>query len=72
MADTVDRIVAASKLPLSIVIVGVGGAEFKNMVSARHMIQFRLFFLYTKWFSTIAYNSVYAFVLLNSIDCVIQ
>ncbi|KAL5473574.1 hypothetical protein EMCRGX_G028070 [Ephydatia muelleri] len=31
MADTVDRIVAASKLPLSIVIVGVGGANFKNM-----------------------------------------
>ena len=33
MANTVDRIVAASKLPLSIVIVGVGGADFKNMVS---------------------------------------
>ncbi|KAL5473572.1 hypothetical protein EMCRGX_G028068 [Ephydatia muelleri] len=31
MANTVDRIVAASKLPLSIVIVGVGGADFKNM-----------------------------------------
>ena len=37
MADTVDRIVAASRLPLSIVIVGVGGAEFKNMVSVRHI-----------------------------------
>ena len=36
MANTVDRIVAASKLPLSIVIVGVGGADFKNMVSTRH------------------------------------
>ena len=35
MANTVDRIVAASKLPLSIVIVGVGGANFKNMVSTR-------------------------------------
>ena len=35
MANTVDRIVAASKLPLSIVIVGVGGADFKNMVSTR-------------------------------------
>ena len=34
MANTVDRIVAASKLPLSIVIVGVGGADFKNMVRA--------------------------------------
>ena len=32
MTDTVDRIVAASRLPLSIVIVGVGGADFKNMV----------------------------------------
>ncbi|KAL5473586.1 hypothetical protein EMCRGX_G028088 [Ephydatia muelleri] len=31
MANTVDRIVATSKLPLSIVIVGVGGADFKNM-----------------------------------------
>ena len=36
MSDTVDRIVAASRLPLSIVIVGVGGANFKNMVSSLH------------------------------------
>ena len=42
MDDTVDRIVAASKLPLSIVIVGVGGADFKSMVSASktHMMHF--------------------------------
>lgn len=33
MANTVDRIVDASNLPLSIVIVGVGGADFTNMVS---------------------------------------
>ena len=33
MNRTVDRIVAASNLPLSIVIVGVGGADFSNMVS---------------------------------------
>ena len=33
MNRTVDRIVGASKLPLSIVIVGVGGADFSNMVS---------------------------------------
>jgi hypothetical protein len=33
MANTVDRIVDASNLPLSIVIVGVGGADFGNMVS---------------------------------------
>ena len=33
MDTTVDTIVAASKLPMSIVIVGVGGANFKNMVS---------------------------------------
>ena len=33
MARTTDRIVAASKLPLSVVIVGVGGADFSNMVS---------------------------------------
>lgn len=32
MSRTVDRIVEASKLPLSIVIVGVGGADFSNMV----------------------------------------
>ena len=32
MGRTVDRIVEASKLPLSIVIVGVGGADFSNMV----------------------------------------
>ncbi|KAL5473582.1 hypothetical protein EMCRGX_G028082 [Ephydatia muelleri] len=31
MSETVDRIVAASTLPLSIVIVGVGGANFTNM-----------------------------------------
>ena len=36
VTDTVDRIVAASRLPLSIVIVGVGGADFKNMVSSLH------------------------------------
>ena len=33
MQNTVDRIVGASSLPLSIVIVGVGGADFTNMVS---------------------------------------
>ena len=33
MANTVDRIVQASNLPLSIVIVGVGNADFSNMVS---------------------------------------
>jgi len=32
MQNTVDRIVGASSLPLSIVIVGVGGADFTNMV----------------------------------------
>ena len=32
MNCTVDRIVAASKLPLSIVVVGVEGADFSNMV----------------------------------------
>ena len=32
MDRTIDRIVTASKLPLSIVIVGVGGADFSNMV----------------------------------------
>ena len=33
MQRTVDRIVGASRLPLSIVIVGVGAADFTNMVS---------------------------------------
>ena len=33
MKQTVDRIVRASSLPLSVVIVGVGGADFSNMVS---------------------------------------
>ena len=32
MERTVDKIVEASRLPLSIVIVGVGGADFSNMV----------------------------------------
>ena len=32
MTRTVDKIVAASRLPLSIVIIGVGGADFTNMV----------------------------------------
>ncbi|KAL5473575.1 hypothetical protein EMCRGX_G028072 [Ephydatia muelleri] len=31
MSHTVNKIVDASRLPLSIVIVGVGGADFKNM-----------------------------------------
>ena len=33
MQDTIDRIVEASDMPLSIVIVGVGGADFKSMVT---------------------------------------
>ena len=33
MGKTVDRIVKASSLPLSIVIVGVGGADFSAMVT---------------------------------------
>ena len=33
MNKTIDRIVEASKLPLSIVIVGVGQADFTNMAS---------------------------------------
>ena len=32
MEKTIDRIVKASSLPLSIVIVGVGGADFSAMV----------------------------------------
>ena len=32
MEKTVDRIVKASSLPLSIVIVGVGSADFSAMV----------------------------------------
>ena len=31
MQITIDQIVAASKLPLSIVIVGIGNADFENM-----------------------------------------
>ena len=33
MQNTVDRIVAASEKPLSIIIVGVGNANFAAMVS---------------------------------------
>ena len=33
MPNTVDRIVAASSKPLSIIIVGVGSANFGAMVS---------------------------------------
>ena len=47
MSETVDRIVAASTLPLSIVIVGVGGANFTNMVSARTRHNIYLFFCTT-------------------------
>ena len=32
MQEATDRIVEASDIPLSIVIVGVGGADFKAMV----------------------------------------
>ena len=31
MDDTIDKIVEGSKLPLSIVIVGIGNADFDNM-----------------------------------------
>ncbi len=52
MERTVDRIVAASKLPLSIVIVGVGGADFSNMVHrgliASNMVHMRLI---TIWYT---------------------
>ena len=34
MEETIDRIVKASTLPLSIVIVGVGSADFSAMVSS--------------------------------------
>ena len=33
MQQTVDLIVEASNLPLSIIIVGVGEADFKNMAT---------------------------------------
>ena len=33
MKQTVDRVLRASQLPLSVVIVGVGGADFSNMVT---------------------------------------
>ena len=38
MKNTVDRIVHASSLPLSIVIVGVGGADFSNMVCMYYVL----------------------------------
>lgn len=31
MRETIDLIVAASELPLSIIIIGIGDADFKNM-----------------------------------------
>ena len=31
MQKTIDQIVRGSELPLSIIIVGVGGADFSNM-----------------------------------------
>ena len=31
MRETIDLIVAASELPLSIIIIGIGNADFKNM-----------------------------------------
>ena len=40
MSRTTDRIVAASKLPLSIVIVGVGGADFTKMVCVCVCVQY--------------------------------
>lgn len=39
MANTVDRIVDASNLPLSIVIVGVGAADFSNMVRHQRLTE---------------------------------
>ena len=34
MEETIDCIVEGSKLPLSIVIIGIGGADFSNMVNS--------------------------------------
>ena len=42
MYDAIDRIVKASTLPLSIIIVGVGDADFSAMVS--HVQLFTIFY----------------------------
>ena len=42
MEKTIDRIVRASTLPLSIVIVGVGSADFSAMVAKLHIAITRL------------------------------
>ena len=39
MQNTVDRVVKASSLPLSIVIVGVGEADFSKMVRLTNAIK---------------------------------
>jgi len=39
MERTIDKIVQASTLPLSIVIVGVGAADFTAMVSSEIEVQ---------------------------------
>ena len=40
MNDAIDRIVKASKLPFSIIIVGVGDADFSAMASHVKLYEF--------------------------------
>ncbi len=43
MTRTVDMIVAASRLPISVVIIGVGGADFTNMVILNYVFVYRMY-----------------------------
>lgn len=44
MEDTVEEVIKATSLPLSIIIVGVGSADFSKMERLVHFLSF--FFLF--------------------------
>ena len=60
MGKTVDRIVDASNLPLSIVIVGVGNADFSNMVKDIYVTSTERLDIYNEYSNTeIGYIIIY-------------
>ena len=49
MHQTIDVLVEAAKLPLSVIIIGIGNADFSNMVKLGIIYIFLFFLIYFRW-----------------------